>query len=136
MPKLNTYLTFNGNCEQAFEFYKSVFGGEFSALQRFGDMPGDGGGENPEHIMHVSLPIGDDTLMGSDTSAHYGDVQFGTNFSVSVMPDSREQTEEIFAKLADGGTVTMPLADTFWDAYFGIVTDPFGVAWMVNFPNS
>ncbi len=133
MPKLNTYLTFNGTCEEAFEHYRAVFGGEFTNLQRFGDMPGGAGETNPEAIMHVGLPIGDDVLMGSDTNAAMGDVTMGRNFSISVSPDSREDADRIFQGLADGGNITMPMADTFWDAYFGMCVDRFGVPWMINY---
>lgn len=138
MPKLNTYLTFNGECEQAFEFYKSVFGGELTEFQRFGDMPpieDMPAPDNPEHVMHVSLPIGDDILMGSDTSSHFGEAIFGNNFSISVAPDSKEDADKFFAGLSDGGQVVMPMADTFWNAYFGVCVDKFGIAWMINFGN-
>lgn len=138
MPELVTYLTFNGNCEAAFNFYKSVFGGEFALISRFGEMPPD-----PEHpvaevdeqrIMHVSYPIGEGAqLMGSDTMAHMPKVTFGDNFSISINAHSKGEADKLFNGLSAGGKVTMPLADTFWGAYFGMFTDPFGINWMVNF---
>ena len=135
--QLNTYLTFNGNCREAFDFYRNVFGGEFSAFQTFGEGPPDMDMEVPEaiadHVMHVSLPIGESTLMGSDNGPGQPDVTMGGNFSVSVSPDSREACDALFAKMADGGSVEMPLAEMFWGDYFGIFRDRFGVSWMFNY---
>lgn len=132
--QLNTYLTFNGNCKDAFKFYRGVFGGEFSAFQTFGDGPPDM--EIPEsirdHVMHVSLPIGESTLMGSDNGPGRPDASFGSNFSVSVAPDSREACDTLFARMAEGGSVEMPLSEMFWGAYFGICRDKFGISWMFN----
>ena len=139
MTTLNPYLTFNGNCEEAFNFYKSVFGGEFPYLGRFKDMPPqEGCGEIPESemekIMHVSLPISKECiLMGSDSSEAFGQATVvGNNFSLAVNTDSNEETERIFNALAEGGQITMPLDKTFWGAYFGMLVDKFGVQWMVN----
>jgi PhnB protein len=140
MATVNVYLTFNGNCEEAFTFYKSVFGGEFPYLGRFGEMPPmeDGkkmGEADANKIMHVSLPISKETmLMGSDTggewAAHYKE---GNNFAISVSTGSREEAEKFFNGLSAGGQVTMPMNDTFWGAYFGMFTDKFGINWMVNY---
>lgn len=135
---LSTYLTFDGNCREAFEFYRSVFGGEFAFIQTFGDAPQDTGVMEDERarIMHVSLPIGASVLMGSDTSVQFGPPNVvGNNFSISYATESKEQTDELFAKISEGGTVTMPLEDTFWGAYFGSCTDKFGVNWMFNCDN-
>lgn len=139
MASVNIYLNFNGNCEEAFTFYKSVFRGEFPYIGRFGEMPASEGYEVPESdkqkIMHVSLPIGDGTsIMGSDTGAEWapGFVQ-GNNFSVSVNAASKEEAEKLFNGLSEGGKVTMPLAKTFWSENFGMLTDKFGIAWMVSF---
>lgn len=136
MTSINPYLNFNGNAEEAFNFYKSIFGGEFITFQKFKDMP-DGDKLPPEDsnkVMHVSLPIGKNILMASDTagptSSH---VVFGNNFHISINPDSREETERLFRGLALGGTITMDLQDTFWNSYFGMLTDKFGINWMVNF---
>ena|SRR5688572_8579972 len=137
MPAINPYLTFDGNCEEAFNFYRSVFGGEFPFIGRFKDMPSDkplpaGQGEK---IMHVTLPIGKDTcLMGSDSSPEFGQATvMGNNFSISINADSKEESDKLFNNLSAGGKVTMPMNQTFWGAYFGMFTDKFGIQWMVNF---
>ena len=131
---LNTYITFKDNCREAFEFYRSVFGGEFTAMETFGGGPPDMGVPESEldRIMHVSLPIGSSVLMGSDSSSVFGPGPvMGTNFSISYEADSREDADDKFAKLSEGGTVTMPLGDMFWGAYFGSLTDKFGINWQV-----
>ncbi len=138
MTTINVYLNFMGNCREAFTFYKSVFGGEFSHLGTFGEMPAQEGYEMKEDekdlIMHASLPISKETiLMGSDTTPRFGELTFGNNFSITVNPSSREEAESIFRALSEGGKVTMPMADTFWGAYFGMLEDKFKVNWMVNF---
>ena len=138
MATTNVYLNFNGNCEEAFNFYKSVFGGDFGYLGRFGEMPESNDYKVPEadknKIMHVSLAIGNSILMGSDTGEEYGKsfVQ-GNNFSVSVTAASKKEADELFAGLAAGGQVTMPMNDTFWGDYFGMLTDKFGINWMISF---
>ena len=138
MAQINAYLTFNGNCGEAFEFYKTVFGGSYRVFSSFGDMPATPGYEVPasekNKIMHVSLPISKETiLMGSDTNAMHGDVVIGQNISLSVNTHSKEEAGDIFNKLAAGGQITMPIADTFWSAYFGMLVDKFGILWMVNY---
>lgn len=139
MATVNPYLIFNGNCEEAFLFYKSVFGGEFPYIGKFKDMPpGEEGCTNvsekdAERIMHVSLPIGDTILMGSDSSEQSGDVVVGANFSVSINVGSTEEADRIFNGLSAGGTVIMPMDKTFWGAYFGMFKDKFDISWMVNF---
>jgi PhnB protein len=137
MTTINVYLTFNGNCEDAFNFYKSVFGGEFANIGKFGEMPPQEGFEMSENdknrIMHVSLPISSETtLMGSDSSSYSGDAVFGNNFSVSINTDSKEDADRFFNGLSAGGNVIMPMQDTFWGAYYGMFTDKFGINWMVN----
>ena len=132
---LNIYLTFDGNCREVFEFYRSVFGGEFSIVQTFGDGPPDMGVPEDEldRIMHVSFPIGSSVLLGSDTVTGFGPPGVkGDNFSVSCATQSREETDELFAKISEGGTVTMPLANMFWGSYFGSCTDKFGIKWQFN----
>jgi len=139
MATVNIYLTFNGNCEEAFKFYQSVFGGEFPYIGRFKDMPA---GEGPKlkpgeenRIMHVSLPISKETiLMGCDTGGEWasGYLQ-GNNFSISITADSKEEAEKLFKGLSTGGKVTMPLSKTFWSESFGMLTDKFGISWMVSF---
>lgn len=130
---LSTYLTFDGNCREAFEFYRAVFGGEFELFSTFGEGPDDMqvAAAQKDKVMHVSLRIGAGVLMGSDNSDYGPPVVVGNNFSLSVPTESRPESDELLAKLADGGTVTMPMADTFWGAYFGMCTDKFGINWMV-----
>lgn len=140
MTTVNVYLNFNGNCEEAFNFYKSVFGGEFPYLGKYKDMPVQEGmpacsTEMGEKIMHVSLPISKETsLMGSDTGGEWAPAfQKGNNFSISITTDSKEEADRLFNGLSAGGQVTMPLANTFWGDYFGMFTDKFGINWMVSF---
>jgi len=139
MTTVNVYLTFNGNCLEAFEYYKSVFGGEFPYVGRFNEMPADAGQavlpEDGNKIMHISLPISNETiLMGSDTGGEWSSFYSqGNNFSISVTTDSKESADHIFNGLSAGGRVTMPMASTFWGDYFGMCTDPFGINWMVSF---
>ena len=133
---LNTYLTFDDNCREAFEFYRSVFGGEFTEFHSFAEAPPDlqvPDGEK-DRIMHVSLQIGESTLMGSDSCSAFGPAPtVGDNFAISIIGQSREHCDEICAKLSEGGTIKMPLADTFWGAYFGAWQDKFGINWMINY---
>ncbi|MEO6230578.1 MAG: VOC family protein [Ferruginibacter sp.] len=139
MAVINPYLTFNGNCEEAFLFYRSVFGGEFPYVGRFKEMPPMDGKSVPveeaEKIMHISLPISKETiLMGSDTSAAFGQTaNAGTNFSISITADSQAEADKLFNALVVGGKVTMPMGKTFWGSYFGMLTDKFGIAWMMSF---
>ena len=139
MTTVNVYLTFNGNCEEAFHLYKSVFGGEFGYLGRFKDMPQQEGKNvesgDAERIMHVSLPISKETLlMGSDTAGEWSSgFSQGNNFSVSISTDSRQEADRLFNGLSAGGKVTMPMDKTFWGDYFGMFTDKFGINWMVSF---
>ena len=134
---LNTYLTFENSCREAFEFYQSVFGGEFSEFQTFGDGPPDMGipDEAKSLVMHVSLPIGDSILMGSDSNPAFGGggPVVGNNFSISFVPESREEADQKFAALSDGGEAGMPMQEMFWGAYFGTCTDRFGINWMINY---
>lgn len=136
MKKINPYINFNGNTEEAFLFYKSVFGGEFAAFSRFKDtQAGDNlPEEDKEKIMHVSLPLENGTiLMATDVLASMGHQPVsGNNFSLSIECDSKEEANTLFDKLAQNGSVTMPLMDTFWGAYFGMLTDQFGIQWMLN----
>jgi PhnB protein len=140
MTTVNTYLNFDGNCEEAFTFYKSVFGGEFPYIGRFSDMPPQEGmppmpTEMAKRIMHVSLPISKETmLMGSDTGGEWAaSYKQGNNFSISISTDSKEEADRLFNKLSEGGQQTMPMNQTFWGDYFGMFTDKFGVNWMVSF---
>jgi len=122
MATVNSYLTFNGNTKEAFNFYKSVFGGEFTYIGKFKDMPADENcpppsAEEGELIMHVSLPISKETvLMGSDATSFSGKVTMGTNFSMSINTESKDEADKLFAGLSAGGNVTMPMENTFWGA--------------------
>ncbi|HEY8560713.1 MAG TPA: VOC family protein [Pyrinomonadaceae bacterium] len=139
MARINPYLHFNDNAEEAFNFYKSVFGGEFAAVMRYGDGPGCDemrlSDADKAKIMHIALPVGNDyVLMASDSIEASGQTHTeGNNFSISVSADSRDDAERVFRGLADGGKETMPLQDTFWGAYFGMLQDRYGVNWMVNY---
>lgn len=139
MAIINPYLSFNGNCEEAFNFYKSIFGGEFPTLMRFKDEPSGKtkSGSEAEKIMHVSLPIGRGTvLMGSDWPKEFGKIIIGNNFSISISTESKSETDRIFNALSAGGKVTMPMNDTFWGSYFGMFADKFGIQWMVSFDSN
>ena len=140
MTTVNVYLTFNGNCEEAFNFYKSVFGGDFPYVGRFKDMPPQEGqppvsDDDAEKIMHISLPISKETvIMGSDTAGEWATgYSLGNNFSISVSTDVKADADRLFKGLSEDGTVTMPIGDTFWGDYFGMLTDKFGINWMVGF---
>ena len=132
---LNIYLTFDGNCRSAFEFYQSVFGGDYQAFQTFEQGPEDMrvAEDEKDKVMHVSLPIGDGVLMGSDNSSFGPPLAVGNNFSISVEGESRTHCDEVFERLSEGGAVTMPLQEMFWGSYYGMLTDKFGIKWMVSF---
>jgi PhnB protein len=137
MITLQPYLNFAGDTEEAFRLYRSVFGGEFASLVRFRDMPMEGSDipeEEQDKIMHVSLPIGDDSvLMASDVLGSFGqEVVRGNASYISIHVTSREEADRIFGALGEGGQVEMPLADQEWGDYYGSLEDRFGVRWMVN----
>ncbi len=138
MPRLHSYLNFPGNAEEAFGFYRAVFGGEISSLVRFKDLPVEGmsiSKEDEDKIMHISLPIAEDSiLMASDVLESLGQqlVQ-GNNVYVSVHPDTREGADRVFNALSEGAEVEMPIADQVWGDYFGSLKDKFGIMWMVNY---
>jgi len=135
MRSVDPYLNFGGNAEEAFTFYRSVFGGELQ-LARFRDM--DTGGvelteEQLNGVAHVALPMGDSILMGSDVPESMGSVTAGTNFAISLDADSAEEADRVFGALSAGGEVTMPLGAVEWAERFGMCTDRFGVQWMIGF---
>ena len=135
MP-LNVYLHFNGNCREVFEFYRSVFGGDFASFATFREMADQAGmsEEEKDGVLHVAYDIGGATLMGSDVpSAFAPPVTQGNNFSISYQTESRRQTESLFKRISEGGRITMPLGDTFWGAYFGSCTDKYGINWMFDY---
>jgi PhnB protein len=139
MTTVNVYLTFNGNCKEAFDFYKSVFGGEFPYVGTFRDMPQDAGMTMPEteldRIMHISLPVSKETmLMGSDTGGEWASrFSQGNNFSISINTDSKDKADHFFGGLSPGGQVIMPMNATFWGDYYGMLTDRFGINWMISY---
>ncbi|WP_134089240.1 VOC family protein [Olivibacter sp. XZL3] len=134
--KLNPYLNFDGQAEEAFKFYQSVFGGELF-IQKMKEAPGtESLPENEQNlVMHVSLPLGDGQfIMASDCVASRGQrLAVGNNNYISISPDSRAEAERLFNGLSAGGEVEMPLADMFWGDYFGSFADKFGVCWMINY---
>ncbi|MBT3210132.1 MAG: VOC family protein [Bacteroidetes bacterium] len=139
MTTVNTYLTFNGNCEEAFNFYKAAFGGDFAFIGKFKDMPQTDPNCKLEEselnkIMHIALPVGNTMLMGSDAGGEWAEgVKVGTNFSVSINTDSKDEADRLFNALSAGGKVLMPMNKTFWDSYFGMFSDKFNIQWMVSF---
>lgn len=140
MAQINPHINFNGNAEEAFTFYKSVFGGEFAMITRFKDL------ESPEFpvaeneankIMHIALPIGNNILMANDVPEFMGLVNENENRSkISISAESKEEADKIFNGLSEGGTIEMPIADSPWGSYFGMFRDKYGIEWMVDFdPN-
>ena len=142
--KIHPYLNFRGKTEEAFRFYERVLGGKLTEFYRFGAMPAQEGFElTPEQknmVMHVGLNLPDgQMIMASDTMEGMGPQHVaGNNISNSLHPDSRAEADRVFNGLAEGGTITMPIADQFWGDYFGSLTDRFGINWMVNYtdPNA
>ena len=138
MATLNPYLNFNGNTEEAFNFYKSIFGGEFiGGISRFKDTP-EGtklSAADGEKVMHVALPIGkENILMATDAMESMGQkLTVGNNFYLSLEAESKEEADKLYGKLSLGGKIEMPLQDAFWGAYFGMFADKFGIQWMINY---
>ncbi len=137
MAQINPYIHFNGNAEEAFVFYKSVFGGEFETVVRFSDMAIQ---EHPisdneaNKIMHIALPIGASILMGSDTPEFMGrHSEQETRSKISISAESKEEANKLFNGLSAGGTVEMPIEESPWGSYFGMFRDKFGIEWMVDF---
>lgn len=137
MPKLNPYLNFDGKAEEAFTFYKSIFGGEFLGdIYRMGGAPGTEAlsDEEKNRVMHIALPIGNDILMASDIVPSIGHtLKPGNSNYISIFPDSRDQADAFFNALSDGATIEMPMEDQFWGDYFGSLVDKYGVCWMINY---
>ncbi|MDQ3047349.1 MAG: VOC family protein [Bacteroidota bacterium] len=140
MPQINPYINFNGNAEEAFTFYKSVFGGEFAKIIRFKEL------SSPEFpipeseankIMHISLPIGKNILMANDVPSSMGRVNENENRSkISISAENKEEADKLFKGLSADGTIEMPIADSPWGSYFGMFRDKYGIEWTVEFdPN-
>ena len=140
MAQINPHINFNGNAEEAFTFYKSVFGGEFAMIVRFKDMAS---AEFPvpeneaNKIMHIALPIGKNVLMANDVPEVMGRVNENENRSkISISAESKEETDRIFNGLSVDGKIEMPIGDSPWGSYFGMFRDKYGIEWMVDFdPN-
>ena len=137
MAQINPYINFNGNTEEAFNFYKSVFGGEFERIIRFKDMPNT---EIPiseneaNKIMHIALPIGKNVLMGNDVPEFMGKVNENENRSkIAVSAASKEEADKIFNGLSAGGNIEVPITDSPWGSYFGMFRDKYGIEWTVDF---
>lgn len=138
MAQINPYIHFNGNAEEAFTFYKSVFGGDFAMVMRFKDMVFEGSiatDEEANKIMHIALPIGNhDILMGSDSPSALGmHNENETRSKISISAESKEEADKLFNGLSVGGQVEMPIQDSPWGSYFGMFRDKFGIEWMVDF---
>lgn len=136
MKSINPYLNFQGNTEEAFNFYKNVFGGDFlGGIFRFKDTEmGDKlSEEEQQKVMHIGLSMGNQNyLMATDALESMGQkVNFGNNFYIAIDAESREEAEKLFAGLSEGGAIEMPMADQFWGDYFGSLKDKFNVQWMV-----
>jgi PhnB protein len=130
--QMNPYLSFNGQCEAAFKFYELLFGGEILMMMRYGDGPTDEdtAPASKDQIMHARLAVGDELLMGADSPPQYYEPMKGMVVTLGI--EEPEEADRIFQALADGGTVTMPIQETFWAQRFGMVTDRYGTPWMIN----
>jgi PhnB protein len=130
--KIHSYLTFHGNCREAFTFYQNTLGGEISSMMTHGNSPmaEQVGPDGREAIMHARLDVGDQALLGADAPPQYYTVPAG--FSVSLSVDSAEEAERIFQAFSEGGSVRMPMQETFWAVRFGMLIDRFGTPWIVN----
>ena len=137
MAQINPYINFNGNAEEAFTFYKSVFGGEFGKIMRFKDLssPEFPVTENDANkIMHISLPIGKNVLMANDVPESMGKTNENENRSkISISAESKEEADRLFNGLSAGGQIEVPIGDSPWGSYFGMFRDKFGIEWMVDF---
>ena len=129
--QLQAYLTFNGTCEAALNFYKDVLGGEIVGISRFGETPMEFAEEDKNRIMNAVFNFGTNTFMASDTMPGEGTPTKG-NITMALVTTDIEATERTFAALAEGGQVAMPLENTFWNAKFGMLIDKFGIEWMIN----
>lgn len=137
MAHINPHINFNGNAEEAFHFYKSVFGGEFEMLMRFKDLasPEYPVAENEENkIMHIALPIGNSMLIANDVPESMGRTNENENRSkISISAESKDEADKLFSGLSAGGQIEFPMGDSHWGSYFGCFRDKYGIEWMVNF---
>ncbi len=140
MAQINPHINFNGNAEEAFTFYKSVFGGEFAKIIRFKDLEMPGmtlSDKEAQKIMHIALPIGKNVLMANDVPDFMGPTNENENRSkISISAESREEADKLFNGLSEGGQIEAPIGDSPWGSYFGMFRDKFGIEWMVDYdPN-
>ena len=140
MAIINPHISFNGNTEEAFNFYRSVFGGEFLQIVRFKEMSSDdfkpSEGE-ANKIMHIALPIGRNILMANDVPTSMGVVNENENRSkISITAESREEADKLFNGLSEGGKIEVPISDSPWGSYFGMFRDKYGIEWMVDFDSN
>jgi PhnB protein len=140
MASINPHINFNGNAEEAFKFYKSVFGGEFAKIMRFKDLAS---AEFPvaeneaNKIMHIALPIGKSILMANDVPEILGRTNENENRSkIVISAESKEEADKLFNGLSAGGQIEMPIADSPWGSYFGMFRDKYGIEWMVDFDST
>ena len=137
MLTINPYLNFRGNAEEAFNFYKSIFGGDFAMVIRFKDMASaefQVADNEANKVMHIALPIGKNVLMGNDVPEFMGRVNENENRSkISISAESREEADKLFSGLTAGGTIEVPMADSPWGSYFGMFRDKYGIEWMIDF---
>lgn len=137
MAQINPYINFNGNAEEAFNFYKSIFGGEFAKIMRFKDLANSEfqiAKDEENKIMHIALPIGRNILMANDVPESMGKVNENENRSkISISAESKEEADRLFNGLSAGGQIEMPIMDSPWGSYFGMFRDKYGIEWMVDF---
>lgn len=137
MAQINPHINFNGNAEEAFTFYKSVFGGEFAKVMRFKDLASPGfpvSEKEANKIMHIALPVGNNVLMANDVPEFMGKTNENEHRSkISISAESREEADRLFIGLSAGGTIEMPIADSPWGSYFGMFRDKFGIEWMIDY---
>jgi PhnB protein len=137
MALINPHINFNGNAEEAFNFYKSVFGGEFAKIMRFKDLASTEfpvAEKEANKIMHIALPIGKNILMGNDVPESMGAVNENENRSkIAISAESREEADKLFSGLSAGGNIEIPISDSPWGSYFGMFRDKFGIEWMIDF---
>jgi PhnB protein len=139
MPQINPHINFNGNAEEAFTFYKSVFGGEFTTIMRFKDLAREAfqvSEKEANKIMHIELPIGATSLMANDVPEMMGTTNENENRSkIVIRAESKEEADHLFNGLSAGGQIEMPITDSPWGSYFGMFRDKYGIEWMVSFDN-
>ena len=137
MAQINPHINFNGNAEEAFTFYKSVFGGEFAKIMRFKDLASDEfpvAEKEANKIMHIALPIGDSILMANDVPEILGPTNENENRSkIAISAESKEEADRLFSGLSAGGQIEFPISDSPWGSYFGMFRDKYGIEWMIDF---